>query len=64
MNKEIMKKMGFEKEVRMAQNNVCPICCKPIVLAVDPPPFRDQLSWKEFSISGMCQKCQDDVFGV
>lgn len=25
--------------------------------------FRDPLSWKEFQISGMCQKCQDSVFG-
>ena len=25
--------------------------------------FRDELSWKEYSISGMCQKCQDDFFG-
>ena len=26
--------------------------------------FRDPLSWKEFQISGMCQECQDEVFGV
>ena len=26
--------------------------------------FRDELSWKEFTISGLCQKCQDEVFGV
>ena len=26
--------------------------------------FRDTLSRKEYKISGMCQKCQDDVFGV
>jgi len=26
--------------------------------------FRDTLSWKEFNISGMCQECQDEVFGV
>lgn len=26
--------------------------------------FRDELSKKEFGISGMCQKCQDSVFGV
>ena len=25
--------------------------------------FRDELSWKEYTISGMCQKCQDDFFG-
>jgi hypothetical protein len=26
--------------------------------------FRDPLSWKEYTISGMCQSCQDSVFGV
>ncbi len=26
--------------------------------------FRDDLSRKEFTISGLCQKCQDDVFGA
>lgn len=26
--------------------------------------FRDELSRKEFSISGLCQSCQDMVFGV
>jgi hypothetical protein len=25
--------------------------------------FRDRLSIKEYSISGMCQDCQDKVFG-
>jgi len=25
--------------------------------------FRDALSMKEYTISGMCQKCQDSVFG-
>ena len=28
-----------------------------------PSDFRDGLSRKEFTISGMCQACQDDVFG-
>jgi len=26
--------------------------------------FRDTLSVDEYQISGMCQKCQDDIFGV
>lgn len=26
--------------------------------------FRDTLSVKEYTISGMCQKCQDSVFDV
>lgn len=26
--------------------------------------FRDEISKKEFRISGLCQKCQDSVFGA
>ena len=26
--------------------------------------FSDDISRKEYSISGLCQSCQDDVFGV
>lgn len=33
-------------------------CGKPI------GPFRDVLSRKEYCISGLCQKCQDQIFGV
>ena len=25
--------------------------------------FKDDLSRREYSISGLCQKCQDEVFG-
>ena len=28
-----------------------------------PLEFRDILSFKEYKIAGMCQKCQDEVFG-
>ncbi len=34
----------------------------------DPPhdakEFRNEISRKEYTISGMCQKCQDSIFGV
>ena len=26
--------------------------------------FRDEISRKEFGISGFCQSCQDDIFGT
>lgn len=35
----------------------CPLCKKAI------GPFRDILSHKEYSISGLCQDCQDSIFG-
>ena len=37
--------------------NKCP-CCK-----ADIGPFRDALSRQEYVISGMCQACQDSVWG-
>jgi len=39
-------------------NATCVIC------GGDASSFRDALSSKEFTISGMCQACQDSVFGV
>lgn len=33
-------------------------CGKPIV------GFRDPLSEHEYRISGLCQQCQDEVFGI
>jgi len=59
MNEEIMKKAGFGKEVEMVKKVICPFCGKK----VKAEDFRDQLSIKEYRISGLCQKCQDDFFG-
>lgn len=67
MNKDIMKKLGFEKEVKMFENRVCPICCRPVDLSngfTSTGLFRDDKSRREFEISGMCQKCQDGTFGA
>ena len=38
---------------------ICPFCGHE----VDVSSFRDDLSVKEFFISGLCQRCQDAVFG-
>ena len=38
---------------------ICPFCGHE----VDVSSFRDDLSVKEFHISGLCQRCQDEVFG-
>lgn len=39
------------------EGDVCVFCGKPIV------EFRDRLSEKEYTISGLCQECQDKTFG-
>jgi len=38
----------------------CPFCGEPIDHIHG---FRDELSRREFEISGLCQTCQDEVFG-
>jgi hypothetical protein len=39
-------------------NGKCPLCKDKISL----DEFKDELSVKEYHISGMCQECQDKVF--
>ena len=36
----------------------CPICKKDMT----GEKFKDEISVKEFQISGLCQVCQDDIF--
>lgn len=58
MNKDIMKACGFEEEAMLASIGICPFC--HVVVGKDS--FRDDLSKREFEISGLCQKCQDEFF--
>tara|TARA_R110000824_G_scaffold346176_1_gene532899 strand:- start:140 stop:364 length:225 start_codon:yes stop_codon:yes gene_type:complete len=37
-------------------------CCTYCNITLDE--FRDEISAKEYSISGMCQSCQDKTFGT
>ena len=39
------------------KKSVCVFCGEEI------KGFKDELSKKEYSISGLCQKCQDKTFG-
>jgi hypothetical protein len=46
------------ESVNKIKANKCPTCGKEI------GEFRNEMSKREYNISGMCQKCQDSVFGV
>jgi hypothetical protein len=59
MNKAIMRQAGFGAEVDQYEAHICPLCHRKL----DFTDFRDGLSMKEWHISGLCQKCQDEVFG-
>jgi hypothetical protein len=50
----------FPEKRKLIEEGRCPTC-KGRIMAED---FRDDLSRKEYGISGMCQKCQDSVFGI
>jgi hypothetical protein len=56
--KRLLLAFGFEKEVRRVEAGLCPFCGER------PGPFRDGPSAREFLISGLCQACQDRVFGL
>jgi len=60
MNEKIMRNLGFGKQVDDVKKSKCPICGKKIDPTVE---FKDPLSRKEYDISGMCQDCQDKIFG-
>lgn len=60
MNETILRATGFSREVELVHNSQCPLCSREIEVG----SFRDELSIKEYKISGMCQKCQDKIFGV
>ena len=57
-NKPVFKL--FPEKLKAINENKCPICNNDI----NEAKFRDRLSLKEYGISGMCQACQDSVFGI
>lgn len=60
MNEEIIKAIFGSEIVERLHNHLCPICGQEI----DESDFRDELSKREYNISGMCQQCQDKIFNV
>jgi len=59
MNENIMRAAGLGDMVDKVAAGKCPFCHKE----VSPDDFRDELSLKEYKISGLCQACQDKTFG-
>lgn len=47
----------FDEVMINLQLGNCPLCGNK------PKSFRDKLSVREFEISGLCQNCQDEMFG-
>jgi hypothetical protein len=56
--KNILRTAGFKEQIDRIEHGFCPLCGKPICME----DFKDELSKKEFTISGTCQECQNGVF--
>lgn len=50
----------FPDQMNDVDRSICPGCQQPVIPLRSM--FKDWMSWKEFHISGMCQKCQDKLF--
>ena len=60
MNKQMMRELGFNEEIDRVEPGKCATCGKDMTDA----KFKNEISRKEFKISGMCQECQDETFGI
>ena len=47
----------FPKETENRANGLCSSCGEV------PGDFKDEISEKEFKVTGQCQTCQDAIFG-
>jgi len=54
----------FKAKATLVKMTQCPLCHHKINVGPGETEFRDELSVKEYQISGMCQKCQDYMFGT
>ena len=59
MDEKIMREAGFGENFDLVQVGKCGICAKEVKIG----SFRNQISLEEYQISGICQGCQDSVFG-
>lgn len=53
-------KQIFPEQAALKDMGMC-VFCK---VATGPGDFRNPISLREFEISGMCQTCQDEIFGT
>ena len=55
MNEEIINAIFGSEIVKRLNNHLCPMCGQEI----NELDFRDDLSKREYNISGMCKQCQE-----
>lgn len=60
LDRVLVKVFGVDRRAAI-QTNTC--VAPPIGCGGPINTFRDELSEREYRISGLCQECQDDIFG-
>ncbi len=56
---KLAKRAGFAMTRQEALiSHCCARCSKPVGRRYS---FRDDISWREYGISALCQRCQDDL---
>jgi hypothetical protein len=61
MERDLQGMFGFDRREYIRKDICVP---PPFGCEGEAKEFRDDISRKEYTISGMCQKCQDRTFGV
>jgi hypothetical protein len=59
LDKERLRKNGYDKEIDMIKNGICP-CCKNKVDSTD----YDEFHLMEFELCGYCKNCTDLMFDI
>ena len=55
----VLKHIWGKDRVETIRAGLCMMCNNEFI----SENFRDELSEKEYTISGLCQECQDEIFG-
>jgi len=55
---DLLSKLAGRDRVESIKSDDCVACGEPAT------EFNDEISEREFKISGLCQDCQDDFFGT
>lgn len=59
MNNNLLRKAGFGDRIDKYEQGNCTVCNKIIHPNTE---YRDAISLKEYTITGLCQTCQDEYF--
>ncbi len=60
MEQVITRVVGFDRRKVIREDKCVP---QPFGCGGDAKEFKDEVSRREYRISGLCQKCQDKFFG-